>query len=192
MTDYIRYHAITTDDMKNGNGLRVVLWVAGCNHCCKGCQNPFTQDVNGGKQFDEWEEAFFWESLKAEHIKGATFSGGDPLHPANRDKIGQMCVQIKEKFPKKDIWLYTGYRFEERDGGFYFTNGTEEFSPQWLPTVDVIVDGPFQQEIREEDLKKQLLVKWRGDSSQRVIDVKETLKCRKTVILKGCEPKRKE
>lgn len=184
----IRFHAITTDDMKNGNGLRVVLWVAGCSHHCKGCQNPATHDVSGGKVFDAWEEALFWECLSKSHIQGATFSGGDPLHPANREKIGQMCKKIKEQFPEKDIWIYTGYRVEKEKDSFVFTDGTEKFSLDWLSFVDVIVDGPFKEEIRKQDQKNHLLVKWCGDSSQRVIDVGKTIQSGTVTILEGCKP----
>ena len=187
----MRFHTVTTDDMKNGNGLRVVLWVAGCSHHCKGCQNPFTQDVNGGKIFNEWEEALFWEYLSQPHIKGATFSGGDPLHPANREKIMKLCKQIRTKFPEKDIWIYTGYRVEKEEDAFIFTDGKETFSLE-LSCVDVIVDGPFQEDVRKEDQKNHLLVKWCGDSTQRVIDVKKSVETGQIEILAGCKPMKKE
>ncbi len=79
----MRYHNITHDDMLNGDGLRVVLWVAGCSHCCKGCQNPVTCDHNGGLEFDEAAKAEIFAQLDKDYISGITFSGGDPLHPAN-------------------------------------------------------------------------------------------------------------
>ncbi len=80
----MRYHNITKDDMLNGDGLRVVLWLSGCMHCCKGCHNPLTWDANGGLLFDEAAREEIYEQLDKPYISGVTFSGGDPLHPANR------------------------------------------------------------------------------------------------------------
>ena len=85
--------------MLNGDGLRVVLWVAGCNHCCKGCQNPVTWDVDGGLKFDEAAKKEIFAQLDHKYISGITFSGGDPLHPANRSEIRQLAMEIKEKYP---------------------------------------------------------------------------------------------
>ena len=95
----MRYHNITKDDMLNGDGLRVVLWVAGCNHCCKGCQNPVTWDAAGGLPFDEAAKAEIFEQLDKNYISGITFSGGDPLHPANRVDVRNLAMEIKEKYP---------------------------------------------------------------------------------------------
>lgn len=103
----MRYHNITTDDMLNGDGLRTVLWVAGCNHKCKGCHNPITWDVNGGIPFDDTAKTELFEKLSKDYISGITFSGGDPLHPQNRECIGSLIREVAEKFPTKTIWLYT-------------------------------------------------------------------------------------
>lgn len=91
----MRYHNITKDDMLNGDGLRVVLWLAGCEHCCKGCQNPMTWDPDGGLLFDDAAKAEIFEQLDKPYIEGITFSGGDPLHCANRD--GVKALQEKSK-----------------------------------------------------------------------------------------------
>ena len=103
----MRYHNITKDDMLNGDGLRVVLWVAGCTHCCDGCQNPITWDPDGGLLFDEAAKAEIFEQLDKDYISGITFSGGDPLHPSNRLDVRSLMAEIKEKYPNKTIWLYT-------------------------------------------------------------------------------------
>ena len=103
----MRYHNITKDDMLNGDGLRVVLWVAGCGHHCKGCQNPITWDPNGGIPFDDAAKAEIFEQLDKDYISGITFSGGDPLHEANRADVTALAKEIKERYPKKDIWDYT-------------------------------------------------------------------------------------
>ena len=161
----MRYHNITKDDMLNGDGLRVVLWVAGCDHCCKECHNPVTWDPNGGLFFDEKAKAEIFEELEKDYISGITFSGGDPLHSANAYEVMMLAKEIKEKFPSKTIWLYTGDLFESfRD------------TLPFLPLIDVIVDGPYVEALRDVNLC------WRGSKNQRVIDVKQTLATGKVVL----------
>lgn len=154
----MRYHNITHDDMKNGDGLRVVLWVAGCSHCCKECQNPITWDPAGGLLFDEAAKMEIFEQLDKDYISGITFSGGDPLHAANRLDVRNLMSEIKEKYPNKTIWLYTGDTWEN----------IMHYS--CMQYVDVLVDGEFKIDLRDVTLK------WKGSSNQRVIDVQKTLK----------------
>ena len=149
----MRYHNITKDDMRNGDGLRVVLWVAGCNHCCKECHNPVTWDPNGGLLFDEAARQEIFEQLDKDYISGITFSGGDPLHPANRGDVRALIAEIKEKYPDKTIWLYTGDSWENI------------MHYPLMKYVDVLVDGEFH--IEERDVK----LMWKGSKNQRVIDV---------------------
>ena len=151
----MNYHNITKDDMLNGNGLRVVLWVAGCSHHCKGCQNPITWDPSGGLLFDDSAKAEIFEQLEQSYINGITFSGGDPLHCANREVITELAKEIKEKYPGKTIWLYTGYTFEEIQ------------DMEILKYTDVLVDGRFEID------KLDVNLMWRGSSNQRVIGVKK-------------------
>ncbi len=173
----INYHNITHDDMLNGDGLRVVLWVAGCSHHCKECQNPITWDPNGGIPFTAWEETEFWTWLDKPWTQGATFSGGDPLHCANRGYIGKMMRKIKETREGKDIWLYTGYRLVCEDGKFAFEDAAgNTFKYPELKYIDVLVDGPFECETRKADIATKKKVLWRGSSNQRLIDVQESLK----------------
>lgn len=153
----MRYHNITKDDMLNGDGLRVVLWVAGCNHCCKECQNPITWDPDGGLPFDEAAKQELFEQLEKSYIAGITFSGGDPLHPANRLDVRELMAEIREKYPTKTIWLYTGDVWENI---LYYP---------MMKFVDVVVDGEFHAE--EKDVK----LLWKGSANQRVIDVQKTL-----------------
>ena len=143
--------------MLNGDGLRVVLWVAGCTHCCKGCQNPITWDVAGGVLFDDAAKAEIFEQLDKSYISGITFSGGDPLHPENRAEVRELAKEIKEKYPDKTLWLYTGFTWEHI---------AEYPIMQYL---DVVVEGPFILEQRDVKLL------WKGSSNQRVVDVKKTL-----------------
>lgn len=153
----MRYHNITKDDMLNGDGLRVVLWVAGCNHCCKGCQNPITWDPDGGLLFDEAAKNEIYDQLGKPYISGITFSGGDPLHPANRMDVRLLMEEIRERFPKKTIWLYTGDSWENI------------MDDPMMKYVDVVVDGEFHLE--ERDVK----LLWKGSRNQRVIDVQASL-----------------
>ncbi len=154
----MRYHNITKDDMLNGDGLRVVLWVAGCSHCCKECHNPITWDPDGGLLFDDAAKQEIFEQLEHSYISGITFSGGDPLHSANRLDVRNLMSEIKEKYPDKTIWLYTGY--EWKDIWHY----------PMMKYVDVVVDGEFKIDLKDTNLL------WKGSSNQKVINVPETLK----------------
>lgn len=149
----MRYHNITKDDMLNGDGLRVVLWVSGCSHCCRECHNPITWDPNGGLLFDEAAKQEIFTELARDYISGITFSGGDPLYYSNRLDVSKLIREIREKFPEKTIWLYTGFLWETID------------SLEVMKDIDVLVDGEFEVE------KKDAKLHWRGSSNQRVIDV---------------------
>ena len=153
----MRYHNITKDDMKNGDGLRVVLWVSGCSHCCKECHNPVTWDANSGILFTQETKKEIFEQLEKEYISGITFSGGDPLYYPNRKEITSLAKEIKALFPDKTIWLYTGFLWEEI------------VDEEIILYLDVCVDGPFLAE------EKDSLLMWKGSRNQRVIDVKKTL-----------------
>lgn len=160
----MRYHNITKDDMLNGDGLRVVLWLAGCNHRCKECQNPITWDPNGGLEFDEAAKQEIFEQLDEDYISGITFSGGDPLFPGNRADVTALAKEIKEKYPDKTIWIYTGFEWHAiRD-------------LEVIPYVDVLIDGKFIKELFDEKLH------WVGSSNQKIIDVQDSLKLGRTVL----------
>lgn len=160
----MHYHNITKDDMLNGDGLRVVLWVAGCSHHCEGCHNPITWDENGGIEFDKAAKQELFDILRRPYISGITFSGGDPLFPGNRPEIEALIREIDGEFPAKTKWLYTGYLWEEiKDLDF-------------IHMLDVVVDGRFEKD------KFDAKLHWKGSSNQRVIDVKNSLKQNKTVL----------
>ena len=162
----MQYHNITKDDMLNGDGLRVVLWVAGCSHGCAECHNPVTWDPNGGITFDDEARQELFDCLEKDYISGITFSGGDPLFMGNRETITELSKEIRERFPDKTQWLYTGYLFEEIK------------DLPVLKTLDVLVDGRF------DISRKDNMLHWCGSSNQRVIDVQETLK-KDEIILHG-------
>ena len=153
----MRYHNITKDDMLNGDGLRVVLWVAGCSHCCRGCHNPVTWDPNGGLPFDDAARGEIFAQLAKPYISGITFSGGDPLHPCNRSDVRRLIAELREKEPQKTIWLYTGDVWENVAGD------------PLMRQIDVLVDGEFH--IGEHDPR----LMWKGSRNQRVIDVRKSL-----------------
>lgn len=160
----MRYHNITKDDMKNGDGLRVVLWLSGCRHHCPGCQNPVTWDPKDGLLFDNEVKREIEEQLEKPYISGVTFSGGDPLFPENVEEVTAYCRELKTHFPGKTIWLYTGEAWEEIR------------HLEIMQYIDVLVDGRFEQE------KKDNLLHWRGSSNQRVIAVQEGLRCGQAVL----------
>ena len=160
----MNYHNITKDDMLNGDGLRVVLWTSGCTHCCNGCQNPQTWDASSGIEFDEAAENELFEALSKDHISGITFSGGDPLHPFNRETVLRLAKKVKEEFKNKTVWLYTGFLWEEVIKAIDLTN------------IDVLVDGEFIKELNDNNLK------WIGSSNQRIIDVQKSLKANKIIL----------
>lgn len=160
----MRYHNITKDDMLNGDGLRVVLWVSGCSHHCQGCQNPITWDNSDGLIFDGNALNEIDDQLEKNYISGITLSGGDPLFNGNRQDILALCKYVKELFPDKNIWLYTGYVYEEVS------------DLEIMNYIDILVDGPYIERMRDTSLK------WRGSSNQRVIDIKETRKAGKVVL----------
>lgn len=160
----MNYHNITKEDMLNGDGLRVVLWVSGCTHHCKNCQNPITWDVAGGLLFDEEAEKELFEALKKPYISGITFSGGDPLHPFNRDEVFRLIKKIKTELPNKTIWLYTGFLWEEIKD-----------IPE-LADIDVLCEGKFVEELLDNRLH------WVGSSNQRVMDVKKSLETGDVVL----------
>lgn len=123
----MNFHNITHDDMNNGDGLRVVLWVAGCEHHCKNCQNPITWDFTDGVEFDKAAFHEICTELSKPYISGLTLSGGDPLHPVNRCQILWLVKKVKQFFPHKTIWLYTGYTWEEiKDVGYHWAGSTNQ------------------------------------------------------------------
>ena len=153
--------------MLNGEGLRVVLWLAGCDHACPGCHNPITWDAAGGIPFDEAAKEELFAELDKDYIAGVTLSGGDPLYCGNREDVTALCAEIRKLYPQKTIWLYTGYTWKEIHD---------------LPVInwiDVLVDGRFVQQIANPQLH------WRGSENQMVIDVRRTCQLGQVVLLDG-------
>lgn len=178
---HINYHNITHDDMNNGDGLRVVLWLSGCSHHCYNCQNPQTWNPDSGIPFDESAKQEIFNELFKYYISGITFSGGDPLHENNLDEVLKLVQEISISFPEKTIWLYTGYELSEivKQEQYEKVSGIPSvWSKRWeiISNVDVLVDGEYI------DDQKDLMLKWRGSKNQRVIDVKQSLAQNKVVL----------
>lgn len=163
----MNYHNIDHCDMLNGDGVRVSLWVSGCKCQCRGCQNPQTWAFDSGIPFDADALYELYDALNKKYIQGLTLTGGNPMD--NPFEILNICRAVKEKFPTKDIWLYSGYTFEQIQ--------QQELGLNILKYIDVLVDGPYIEEQRDISLE------WRGSKNQRLINVKETLKQGRVVIL---------
>jgi anaerobic ribonucleoside-triphosphate reductase activating protein len=164
----VYFHGIEKDSMLNGDGLRVVLWVSGCNHHCKGCHNPQTWGVDSGIEFTNADMIELLAEIDKKHISGLTISGGDPLHPDNWETVHFICKVVKTSFPDKTVWVYTGYKWEEIVGDLCF--------PDFSKYVDVIVDGEFVEELKDANYH------WAGSTNQRVIDVKKSLEQGEVVL----------
>ena len=161
----MNYSAVKYCDNADGLGVRTSLFVSGCRNHCKGCFQPETWDFCHGKPFDSAVEEEILESLKPDYIRGLTLLGGDPFEPENQAALLPFLLRVKEQFPQKNIWAYTGYVLD-RDlvaGGKCFTADT----PEMLAQIDVLVDGPFVEE------QKDITLKFKGSANQRVIDLKK-------------------
>lgn len=150
----MNYCGITKCDQLNGDGFRVVLWVSGCSHHCKNCQNPETWNPEAGSKFDENAKNELFRELEKDWCSGITFSGGDPLFEGNRREVIDLSSEIKERFPNKTIWLYTGYTLKEIN--------EESSMSEILPLLDVLIDGEFMEELADPSLH------WRGSSNQKI------------------------
>lgn len=160
----MNYINITKADVLNGTGFRTVLWCSGCSLNCYNCHNPETHDPKSGKLWTEDSEKELFDALNHSYIKGITFSGGNPLEPYNIDMITNISKKIKNIYPKKTQWLYTGYLWEQIK------------DLEIMNYLDVVVDGPYVDKLRD------ITLKWRGSSNQRVINSQESIKTGKVVL----------
>ena len=163
----MNYADIKKIDVANGEGVRISVFVSGCNHHCKGCFNQCAWDFNYGKEFSEKEEQQIIEYMNHDYISGLSLLGGEPLEPKNQEGLLPLVKKVKEKFPDKNIWCYTGFDFEKDVVGKMAKNN--ETTRELLKYIDVIVDGKF-----EED-KRDLKLQFRGSSNQKIVDVKKSL-----------------
>lgn len=159
--------------MNNGSGLRVVLWLSGCSHNCYSCQNPQTWNPNGGILFDDESIKEIFDELSKDYISGITLSGGDPLYSGNLNDVFHLISTIRNLFPTKTIWLYTGFTWEQIMNP---TNSDDILRKETVSQCDVVVDGEYIDELRD------ITLKWRGSSNQRVIDVKKSIEKGEVVL----------
>lgn len=165
----MRYAQIRKMDITNGTGIGVSLFTQGCPYRCKGCFNPETWDFNGGKKWNKDVEDYFLSLLNNDFVQRITFLGGEPLIENNLEDLKKLLIKIKEFHPNIEIWCYSGNTFENMS----------EKQLDVLKYVDVLVDGPFIFTL------KDLTLKYRGSSNQRIIDVQQTLTQNK-IVLKEC------
>ena len=170
----MNYGAVKYCDIANGLGCRTVLFVSGCRNACKGCFQPETWAFDYGKPFDETIQNEILKSLEPSYVQGITLLGGDPFEEENQEALVPFMRKVKECYPDKNVWAYTGYVYDKDliPGGRKHTENTEEL----LSMIDILVDGPFVQE------KKNLMLKFRGSENQRVLDMKKSLETGKIIL----------
>lgn len=168
------YADIKKADVANGLGVRVSVFVSGCTHHCKDCFNEEAWDFHYGNEFTQNEIDKVIELMDHSYVAGLSLLGGEPLEHVNQQGLLPLVKKVKEKFPDKNIWCYSGYTFEKDIKDRMYKNWKE--TPELLSYIDVLVDGKF-----EED-KKDLSLRFRGSSNQRIIDVQKSLKENKTVL----------
>lgn len=164
----MHYATIKECDIANGPGVRVSLFVSGCNHHCKGCFNEIAWNFEYGNEFTEETINKILKDLDKDYIEGLSLLGGEPLEHANQRGLLPLVKKVKERFPEKNIWCYTGFDYEKDVMGNMYKNWDE--TKELINNIDVIVDGKFEQELKNPSLK------FRGSSNQRVIDVPKSIK----------------
>lgn len=162
----MHYNKIRKMDISNGPGVRVSIFMQGCEFHCKNCFNPETWDFKKGKEFTGETVARVLELAEKDYIQGLSILGGEPMHPKNIDNTLKLVKAFKEKYPEKDIWLWSGFLFENLK------------DKEVLKYINVLVDGQYKDELHDFRLK------YRGSSNQRVIDVKKSLKKGKVCEIK--------
>lgn len=176
----MNYATIKYNDISNGPGVRVSLYVSGCRNRCKGCFNPETWDFNYGEPFTKQTEDKIIEAMKPDHIKGFTLLGGDPFEPENAKALAPFIVRLRAVYPNKSFWCFTGYDYE-RD---LLTGklGDHDAVMRILGALDVLVDGKFVEELKDLNLR------FKGSSNQRTILIQPSLKTDEVVLWDGVTP----
>lgn len=170
----MNYADIKQYDVANGLGIRVSLFVSGCTHHCKNCFNKETWDFHFGNPFTKAEIEKILEYLKPSYVSGLSLLGGEPFEPENQPGLLPLVKKVKETYPEKNIWCYTGYLFDEDICGKMMDQVPE--TKELLSYIDVLIDGPFIEE------RKNLKIRFRGSDNQRIIDVKKTMEAGEIVL----------
>ena len=169
----MNYGEIKNFDIANGEGVRVSLFVSGCTHHCKNCFNKETWDFNYGKPFTEETEELLLRELEPDYIDGLSLLGGEPFEPQNQAVLLPFLRRVKERYPKKKIWCYTGYLYDRDLLGE--SRARCEYTDEMLSLIDIMVDGEFVQELYS------ITLQFRGSSNQRIIDVPKSLQAGEVV-----------
>lgn len=172
----MNYAKIKKCDVANGPGVRVSLFVSGCNHHCKNCFNREAWDFNYGNDFTDKEENQIIEDLKPDYITGLSLLGGEPFERQNQEGLAPLVKKVKQEYPDKKIWCYTGFTFDKQILGEMVGQENRETTKQMLENIDYIVDGRFVEELKNPSLK------FKGSSNQRIIDVKKSLEQNEVVL----------
>ncbi len=170
----MNYANIKRTDVANGPGIRVSLFVSGCTHGCRGCFNKEAWDFHYGEEYTALVEEEILRLLAPDYIRGLSVLGGEPMEPQNREAVLGLLRKVRQRFPQKDIWCYTGYDYEK---DILSWAQQQEAVRELLSLIDVLVDGEFVEE------RKNLRLAFRGSENQRLIDVKESGRQKKTVCL---------
>ncbi|MBQ9728806.1 MAG: anaerobic ribonucleoside-triphosphate reductase activating protein [Clostridia bacterium] len=172
----MNYATIKWTDIANGEGVRISLFVSGCTHRCKNCFNEVAWDFAYGEPFDDTIREKILSELESDYIAGLSLLGGEPLEPQNQADLYPFVKTVRERFPQKTIWCYTGYVLNEKTGELCETSKNTRFTKELIGLFDVLVDGAYVEEL------KDIRLKFRGSSNQRVIDVKKTLEAKECVL----------
>lgn len=170
----MNYGEIKKVDIANGTGVRVSLFVSGCTHHCKNCFNEVTWDFHYGVPFDDQAQEEVMDALKPDYISGLTLLGGEPMEPSNQRALLPFIKEVKRVYPNKSIWCYTGYLFDKEL--LSESRARCEVTDQLLSYIDILVDGRFIEEL------KDITLRFKGSSNQRIILVKESLKTGRIVL----------
>ena len=171
----MNYATIKWTDIANGEGVRVSLFVSGCTHRCRNCFNEIAWDFNYGEPFDEAVQEKILKELGSSFIAGLSLLGGEPLEPQNQKALYPFVKKVRETYPDKTIWCYTGCVFNEATGELVDKKKNTPYTKALIALFDVLVDGPYMEEL------KDIRLKFRGSANQRIIDVQKTLKSRQIV-----------
>ena len=169
------YGEIKKTDIANGTGVRVSLFVSGCRHHCKGCFNQVTWEFDYGQKYTKETEQEVLDALAPDYIAGLSLLGGEPFEPENLRELVKLLKKVKEQYPKKNVWVYSGYLLDE---DLLKESKTRcEVTDEMLSYIDVLVDGEFVLD------KKDLSLKFRGSANQRIINVPETRRSGSIVLM---------
>ena len=162
----MHFGTIKLCDIANGHGVRTTLFVSGCTHHCKGCFQPETWNFTYGNPFDETTKSLILGSLKPDYVTGLTVLGGEPFEPENQKVLSEFLKQVKEKYPTKDIWCYTGDLYQDLINPD--SPRHTDYTDTMLEQIDILVDGPFIE------AEKDITLRFRGSKNQRIIDLNKT------------------